>query len=270
MILAAGMSSRMKKSSTEKLESTQTNQANTRPKCMIEVGKNKRPFLLYLLSNAQKAGCDQICLILNENDMFTEAYLRQNPPKGLSISFVFQEIPTGREKPLGTADAVLQGLNGCPEWGKSSFMVCNSDNLYSVMAFKLLLNSTSLNAMINYDFFELGVEADRVFAFSVIQEDNGRLIRIIEKPTDDQVQSATEDDGRIGVSMNLFKLNTMDVKIFLQNCPLHPTRNEKELPTAIQSMISEGSISLETIPLSEMVLDLTSKSDITQIEPFLD
>jgi NDP-sugar pyrophosphorylase family protein len=271
MILAAGMSSRMKQSSAENLKTSQINQANTRPKCMIEVGENKIPFLLYLLSNAGKAGCGEVCLILNEKDQFTKAYLHQNPPIGLSISFVYQEIPVGREKPLGTADAVLQGINGCPEWRESSFIVCNSDNLYSVRAFMLLLKSTSLNAMINYDFSALGVEENRIFAFSVIQKnDEESLIRIIEKPTADEVQSEIEDDGRIGVSMNLFKLNTMDVKTFLQNCPLHPTRNEKELPTAIQLMVSEGGVSLETIPLSEMVLDLTSKSDILQIESLLD
>lgn len=271
MILAAGMSSRMKQSSADNLNPSQIKQANSRSKCMIEIGSKKQPFLIYLLDNAQKSGCDEVCLVLNKKDQFTESYFNQHELLGIKIRYVYQAIPEERNKPLGTADAVLQGINGCPQWRDSSFIVCNSDNLYSVNVFKLLLESPAENAMIDYDFSAIGVEENRIHSFSVIQkEEDGRLINIIEKPDALEVESSQDVHGRIGVSMNLFKLNTMDIELFLQNCPLHPQRNEKELPTSIQLMISEGGISLETIPLSEMVLDLTSKSDVTQIEQFLD
>ena len=196
MILAAGMSSRMKQSSADNLNPSQIKQANSRPKCMIEIGSKKQPFLIYLLDNAQKSGCDEVCLVLNKKDQFTESYFNQHELLGIKIRYVYQAIPEERNKPLGTADAVLQGINGCPKWRDSSFIVCNSDNLYSVNVFKLLLESLADNAMIDYDFSALGVEENRIHSFSVIQKaGDGRLINIIEKPDALEVESSQDVHG---------------------------------------------------------------------------
>ena len=105
MILAAGMSSRMKQSSADNLNPSQIKQANSRPKCMIEIGSKKQPFLIYLLDNAQKSGCDEVCLVLNKKDQFTESYFNQHELLGIKIRYVYQAIPEERNKPLGTADA---------------------------------------------------------------------------------------------------------------------------------------------------------------------
>ena len=69
----------------------------------------------------------------NQKDAITAAYYESQQTKnavwGLSIRFAIQKIPDNRVKPLGTADAVQQGLEQFPEWEGSKFTVCNSDNL---------------------------------------------------------------------------------------------------------------------------------------------
>ena len=69
--------------------------------------------------------------------------------------------------------------------------------------------------------------------------------------------------------MNIFKFSGEIFK-FLENCPLNPIRKEKELPTAIMNMINESSSYMKGIPIAEHVPDLTSKSDISEINKLFD
>lgn len=268
MILAAGMSSRMKTSTSNLINSSQNDQANNRPKCMIEVGENNTPFLEFLLYNATSARISEICIVQNEKDLFTQNYL-SDKFLDIKFNFVTQKIPQNQLKPMGTADAVLQGIQKCKHWIDQTFVACNSDNLYSENAFKALFDSQSHNAMIDYNFNALGVEDQRIHAFSVIdKDDDGCLTKIVEKPTMEEINT-TSKNGRIGVSMNIFKLKATDILPYLEQCPIHSTRKEKELPTAIQMMVDENPQILKTIPMSEVVPDLTNKSDIAEIEKYL-
>ena len=52
---------------------------------------------------------------------------------------------------MGTADAIFQLMNQYKELMGKRFMVCNSDNLYSSRAIKLLLDENSYNSMIAYN-----------------------------------------------------------------------------------------------------------------------
>ncbi len=272
IILAAGISSRMKKSQAgSDLNSKWVEEANLKPKSMISVGEGGRPFMDYLLFHAAESGYKQIVIVINERDDFTETYYKNRNVWELNISFARQLIPEGREKPLGTADAVLQGMKVKPEWSGEKFTICNSDNLYSIDAFKALLNDTNLSAMIDYDRDSLGVEKERVNAFSVIWKDqNGFLENIVEKPEEDDVNRAADQFGRIGVSMNIFRLDYDIMLPILEQCPMHPVRQEKELPTAIKMLLENHESAMFTIPFSEKVPDLTSKDDILNVQKYLE
>ena len=50
---------------------------------------------------------------------------------------------------------------------------------------------------------------------------------------------------------------------------MHPIRREKELPTALMSMVKDHPKSVFGIPLSEHVPDLTSKEDIKIMKEYL-
>lgn len=273
MILAAGISSRMKKSADEgkQLDSKLAQEANLKPKSMISVGEGGRPFMDYLLFHASKAGYKKVVLVINEQDIVTENYYMGKDNWGLNLTYAVQIIPAGRTKPLGTADAVLQGLNSRPEWAGGKFTVINSDNLYSVEALKILREDDHLCAMIDYNRDGLGVEPERVNVFAVIWKDaDGFLTDIVEKPGPVEVERAMNESGRVGVSMNIFRLDYDAILPALQNCPLHPERLEKELPTAIKMMMKDNPQAIFTIPLSEKVPDLTSKADILKVQSYLE
>lgn len=275
IILAGGMSSRMKKSvKVEDLTSEEIEQANKRSKGLIGVGNNGRPLLDYLLYNAKAAGYRNVYLLINEKgDLFRECYgknMRDNSFNGLNISFAVQYVPAEREKPFGTSDALLQTLDQYPELIEQDFTVCNSDNLYSVNALSLLLKTSSTNAFINYDRDGLEFPAERLcgFAVCVVDKEN-QLMNIIEKPSTELIEKNRDIFGKIRISMNAFRLNGNMIYSYLENCPVNAERQEKDLPTAVLNMATDLKGSVLALPLCEHVPDLTSKEDILSVKEYL-
>ena len=205
IILAGGASSRMKKPSLSQLSEDLIYQANSRSKALILL--NNRPMLDYVLYNAQQAGLQNIYIVIGkEGDLFKTYYGEErarNMFNGLSISYVFQHIPEGRKKPLGTADAVCQSLEQYPELQENQFVVCNCDNLYSEKAFNLLRSHKSPNAFINYDRDALEYSQERIESFALTKVDRYNYLQeIIEKPSASESEKYNDKDGKFRVSMN--------------------------------------------------------------------
>ena len=277
VILAGGISSRMKKpaNSNVNVEEKLIEDADTKSKSMIGVGSNFRPFLDYLLFNAKQSGYKDIVLVVGERDSSIKEYYgtseNNNNFNGINISYAVQPIPKDRDKPLGTADALLWGLKSKLEWKGTKFTVCNSDNLYSQEALRLMLNSPHIAALIDYDRSALEFDISRIERFAVtIKDENGFLIDIIEKPTPEIIQSVKSKSGFIGVSMNIFSFSYDVIFPILEKVPLHPERKEKELPGAVKILADEIKESVYAYPLSEHVPDLTSKEDIIQVKEYLE
>ncbi|MCB9067315.1 MAG: NTP transferase domain-containing protein [Calditrichae bacterium] len=275
IILAAGLSSRMKRSAAEgALSESDVKQASQRSKALISVGKNNRPLLDYLLYNARSAGYREIIIVKRPDDTLMQEFYGEkmtgNDFHGLQISFADQHIPPDREKPFGTADAIFQAMTQLPHLQQTPFTVCNSDNLYSVTAFRLLRETSSPNAMICYDQSGLDFSPEKISGFALCRLNAGNhLIDIVEKPSVETLNEFAGKYGFIPVSMNIFKLDGKTMFPYFENCPVHPVRNEKELPTAIMNMISEIPNALLGIYLSEHVPDLTAKADIAAVREFL-
>ena len=241
---------------------------------MIGVGNNYRPFLDYLLFNAKQSGYKDIVLVVGERDSSIKDYYgsseKNNNFNGINISYAVQPIPAGRNKPLGTADALLWGLKSKPEWKGSKFTVCNSDNLYSQKALRLMLNSPHIAALIDYDRSALEFDISRIERFAVtIKNENSFLIDIIEKPSPEIIESVKSKSGFIGVSMNIFSFSYDVIFPILEKVPLHPERKEKELPEAVKILANQIKESVYAYPLSEHVPDLTSKEDIFQVKQYI-
>jgi glucose-1-phosphate adenylyltransferase len=256
------------------LTEEEIDQANKRSKGLIGVGPNGRPLLDYLLYNAKAAGYGNVVLVIGEQgQLFKEFYGskdRNNDFHGLTISFAVQHIPKGREKPFGTADALLQAVEQYPELKSGSYTVCNSDNLYSVRALSALRETGAPNAFIAYDRDALAFAEARISRFAIAALDpSGQLLDIVEKPTPDQVQRFRDGEGKVRVSMNAFKFNGQMFHPFLEACPVHQERNEKELPTALLNMVGKYPGTTLGIPLSEHVPDLTAKEDIAEVKAYL-
>ena len=275
IILAGGASSRMKNSMLSKnLSEEELKNANTRSKALLEFGNAKRPILDFLLLNAEKAWYKKVVIVIGEQGaLFKEYYgnqLKDNSYRGLSISYAIQYIPVGRDKPMGTADALFQALEQYPILKTASFTVCNSDNLYSVKALQALLVCKDSNAFISYNRDALLFPMEKIERFALISVDeNFRLETIIEKPSKDQMSNYKDDKGTLRVSMNVFKFTGTEIYSFLKNCPIDIKRDEKELPTAILNMINESKSYLRGISFAEHVPDLTSKEDIAIMKDYI-
>ncbi|PWK27068.1 glucose-1-phosphate thymidylyltransferase/glucose-1-phosphate adenylyltransferase [Arcicella aurantiaca] len=275
LIMAGGMSSRMKKvEGSEALDSALVQQANTLPKGMIGVGKDGRPFMDYLIYNAHLAGYDEVLILKNPKDTVTKPYydklVEDGKAWGMKFRYATQQIAADREKPAGTADAIQQALEQTPDWKGGRFTVCNSDNLYSVQVLTLLKENPIQNAVVSYESIALGVEPERVKAFAVIKADEeGYLVEIIEKPNDEQIDSAKDANGKIGVNMNVFHFNYDDILEYVTKEPFNPVRNERELPSAVMKMARENQKKVITVSVEENVPDLTSKGDISIVQKYL-
>lgn len=275
IILAGGASSRMKKEAVvENLTEEEIAQANERSKGLIGVGPNGRPLMDYLLLNAKKAGYKNIYIIIGEQGELFKAFYgdknKDNDFYGLNISFAIQYIPTDRVKPLGTADALFQAVEQYPELNSQYYSVCNSDNLYSTEALYALRETESPNAFISYDRDAMLFPAERISRFAVAKLNEANfLLDIIEKPDAAIVESFKDATGKIRVSMNAFKFKGDTLYPYLKNCPIHPERDEKELPTVLLNLLHDFPNTALGIPFSEHVPDLTAKEDIVEVKAYL-
>lgn len=271
IILAGGASSRMNKS----LELDGSSSDSKVSKALIGMDKSGRPILDYLLFNAEKAGFKNVYLVVGEHaDGFKKCYgnkTKNNVFKGLNISYAIQYIPENRTKPFGTADALFQALEQYPNLINETFTVCNSDNLYSVEAFSILKNSSNKNAFIAYDRDGLNFTMERISRFALVLLDSENYLEdIIEKPSADKIDSYKDSFGKFRVSMNIFKLSGKMIYPFLKDCPIHPERNEKELPSAILNMCHSFPKAMKGYLFNEHVPDLTSKEDIEVLKTYIE
>jgi len=270
VVLAAGMSSRMKKSVDSNIDSSKVNEANNKSKSLITFGN--KPFIYFLLKNILDAGFETVIMVVGKDFQdFKNQIDELKLPSIIEVKYAIQKIPNDRVKPFGTADAVSQTMQQLPELQKTSFCVCNSDNLYSTSSLKLIRENSFENAVLAYDRDSLDFPKERVSSFSILMMDaEFNLVNFIEKPTPEQVSENLDENGKIRVSMNIFKFNGNQSFDFIKNCPINPIRNEKELPSALVNMISEDGLYMRGIPIAEHVPDLTSKADINTIQKLID
>ena len=270
VVLAAGMSSRMKKSVDSNIDDSKANEANNKSKSLITFGN--KPFIYFLLKNILDAGFETVIMVVGKDFQdFKNQIDELKLPSKIEVKYAIQKIPNDRVKPFGTADAVSQTMQQLPELQKTSFCVCNSDNLYSTSSLKLIRENSFENAVLAYDRDSLDFPKERVSSFSILMMDTEfNLVNFIEKPTPEQVSENLDENGKIRVSMNIFKFNGNQSFDFIKNCPINPLRNEKELPSALVNMISEDGLYMRGIPIAEHVPDLTSKADINTIQKLID
>ena len=133
-----------------------------------------------------------------------------------------------------------------------------------------MLGSEYNGALIDYDRSALEFETSRVEKFAVTEKNNeGFLINILEKPSAEQIAELKQKHGYVGVSMNLFSLKYDLMLPILKKLPMHPLREEKELPEAVSILASRYESSVYCYPRAEHVPDLTTKHDIPEVKKYL-
>ncbi|MDC6366030.1 MULTISPECIES: sugar phosphate nucleotidyltransferase [Flavobacteriaceae] len=269
VVMVGGASSRMKKSlEVTKLDESTKAIAQKQHKSLIPLGKQGKPLLHYLIANASEAGYNHVYLITSEqNEGFKDLVGtndQNNSYQGILVHFAIQKIHKGRQKPLGTADALQQCLGQYPELKKKTFTVCNGDNLYGTEALADLRKARkTANALISYASSGLQFSQERISRFALMQiSSEGFLEKIVEKPDAQNLDKYRDTEGELRVSMNVFSFFGNDIYPHLVNCPIHPERGEKELPEAVRNMVAHHPKSVICFPRSEHIPDLTSAQDI--------
>lgn len=267
IIMAAGKGSRMKASAD--VPEWVLEEAASRPKAMIRIGRDRKPLLQHLVERAKKEGLWDICIVVGEHDEITRPHFDALRLDGIDLSFVVQTIPAGRTKPAGTAQAVQLALEAHPNWNGASVTVANGDNLPPFGMFQAMLAYRACLPAFDRD--HLGLPADRVQAFAVIsRNDQGGLARIDEKPDEATIQSAIWLDGTVRVSMNYFRVPYCDLLEAVRTVPDHPMRKEKELPVALSNWSEGHPGDLQVLPMAGAFLDLTHPQDIVKASERLD
>lgn len=266
VIMAGGASSRMKKSLDKtKLDKSVKKAALKLHKSLVPLGEKGKPLLHYLLRNAARAGYASVYLITSEeNQGFKDFLGKSNGQDGLNIHFAIQYVPDKREKPLGTADALLQCLEQHPKLQEIPFTVCNGDNLYSVDAlYDLRKDREAPHATIAYSGSGLGFTNERLAKFAVMDiSSDGYLKQIVEKPSLDEMEKYRDPSGELRISMNVFSFSGDEIFPYIKNCPVNPMRDEKELPEAVRNAVADNPKAVLCYPRSERLPDLTDANDI--------
>jgi dTDP-glucose pyrophosphorylase len=257
VILARGLGRRMRRNETgAALDAGQEAVAATGVKAMLPFG---RPFLDYVLSALADAGFRNVCLVVGpEHDVIRDYYTRTAPPRRLRVDFAIQA------EPLGTADALLSARDFIAE---DEFVVLNSDNYYPVAALAALREMGEPGTVLfeRKGLVRGNVPEERIREYAIVAVGaDGYLADIIEKPDDAALRAAGENPL---ISMNVWRLSPA----FFEACQRVEvsSRGERELPQAIRLAVRSLGLRLKVVRLSEPVLDLSRRGDVSSIAEWL-
>ncbi|MEJ2503540.1 MAG: NTP transferase domain-containing protein, partial [Gemmatimonadota bacterium] len=241
---------RMRRPADVDLPPEQAAAADTGLKFLVPI--HGRPFLEWVLDEVEAAGCPDACLVVSP-----DSPLRDPPAVGVRPVRV-----TVQEEPRGSADALLAAQEVV---GDRDAIVLNADNLYPADVIRRVreldgpgLAGFDREALVR----ESNIPADRVAAYALIQEEDGIMTAIVEKPSPETVEAMA---GAL-VSMTCWRF---DPAIFDACRDIEPSsRGELELADAVTLAIARGT-RFRVLPVQSGVLDMSRREDIPTVERFL-
>ena len=230
LILAAGRGKRLKEFS------------ECQNKCLIEI-KN-RPLIEYSLDNAIDMGVKEVVIVVGyrAEDVINRYGINY---KGISITYVEQEEQKGLVHAMECSQEAI---------GKSDFILLLGD--------ELMIGANHKNFIKKFDsetiFCLCGVVLvkDKNLVkrtYSLIQNDNGRIYRLIEKPKNPM-------NNVMGTGNCIFKNSIFD---YIPKTPINQSRKEKELPDLIQCAVDNGLI-VKSFIICDRYLNVNVPSEVKE------
>lgn len=256
-------------------------------KQIAPMGPNDEFIIDYSVYDAVKAGFNKIVFLIKEEnyEVFKETIGARVEPH-VKVEYCFQkndnvpvEIPATREKPFGTAHAILC----CKDKVNEPFMIINADDFYGrdayVKSAEFLKNLDSENkyGMVGYLVKNTITENGSVKR-GVCEVDNDKLIKITEsivEKTEDGIV-ATPLNGSDAfmvsedttVSMNMLLFTPSIFKYIEDKFPkfLEENKNDLEkceflIPDVLLDAINEGFASTDVLKTSATWYGVTYKED---------
>ena len=260
------------------------------------VGPSGEAILDYSLYDARRAGFETVVFIIKHEieQAFREAVGARALRAGFEVRYAFQQldllpagfaVPQGREKPWGTAHAILAAKQAI---GDAPFAVINADDYYGPQGFQLVYNYLSTHtdgaryawAMVG---FLLGntVSANGSVSRGVCTTDaSGNLQSVTERTrieTYDGGIHYTEDDGATWqglaadsvVSMNLWGFTPAFLQeaeagfaAFLQQgLAENPLKCEYYLPSVVTAALNAGKADVHVLTSADKWHGITYRED---------
>jgi UDP-N-acetylglucosamine diphosphorylase / glucose-1-phosphate thymidylyltransferase / UDP-N-acetylgalactosamine diphosphorylase / glucosamine-1-phosphate N-acetyltransferase / galactosamine-1-phosphate N-acetyltransferase len=180
------------------------------PKVMLPIAN--KPLLYHVIKSAHDAGIRDFVLVVGYGERIIKEYFKDGSEMGIGIEYVHQE------KQLGTADAVgsVEGMID------ESFLVLNGDIIVSPAYIKKLIVCRS-------DVVLTARHVDNPSEYGVLEVQDDRVLRIIEKPADPPTNLAN-------AGIYIFPRSIFDA---IHRTPLS-IRKEYEITDSLQMLIDEG------------------------------
>ncbi len=245
-------------------------------KQMEPIGPNGEALLDFSVYDAKKAGFNKVVFIIKESiEADFKRLVGKKIEEKIDVEYVFQTVdnlPEGREKPWGTAHAILC----CKDVINEPFAVLNADDYYGSHAFDELNQFMQTAgefefAMVCYD-LKNTVSDNGSVARGVCVIEDGYMVDINER-TDIENFKCTGDNGEIidlpkdaKVSMNLWSFGPEIFPVlqekydeFLKGDNL--LKAEYLIPTVVGDLVKSGKATVKAIPNKDKWYGITYKED---------
>jgi len=267
-------------------------------KQMAPVDPQNHWIIDYSIFDALRAGFGKIILIIKpENEQLFRDTLGKRVGGAAEIVYVPQRsdrlpagysVPAGREKPWGTAHAVLCAKDVID----APFSVINADDFYGGSAFKIIHNylvsphASREYAMVGYQVENTLTEYGHVSRGVCVLDESGQYLAAINERTHieprDGGAAYTEDGGQSFVflpagtivSMNFWGF-TPDIlpeienrfsSFLAENLPQNPLKCEYFLPMIPNQLIREKKAAVRVLPCTEKWYGVTYQPDMPQLQ----
>ena len=255
VILARGLGTRMRQASDSTLDPDQARAAAAGAKAMMPIGgaSASRPFLDYILSALADAGYTDVCLVVApDHDAMARYYRGEGAPHRIRLDFAVQDEPIGGANAVAAAEA----------WtGDDHFLVINGDNYYAVRTLASLVGRAgAATALFRAETLlaRSNIPRERIQAFALGVIEDGRLARIVEKPTPEQAAAL----GDAFVSMTCWRMPP-EIHAACRRVT-RSVRGELELVDAVNALIA-GGVRFEAVVTEDGVLDLSRRGDVAAV-----
>ena len=250
----------------------------------------------YSIYDAVRAGFETIvCIIKKELEADFEDCIGKRVRPYVDLRYAYQEldalpkgfaVPEGRQKPWGTAHAVLCAA----EQIEDSFVVLNADDFYGADAYRSIFEFLSAphaqteHALVGYLLQNTLSDSGSV-ARGVCRVEDGKLVQVTERLRIEKMADGpafTEDEGKTytqllpdtTVSMNFFgfqhsfldALRDRFSDFLEKNVPGNPLKSEYLLPRVADQLVQEGKASISVLHSADSWHGITYRQDLPAMQ----